>query len=95
VESISYRHFASQSVEDELRLNQIGGENLEVWISQKQFESVAYLDRKTLMDAVGKQWCDTAGITKCPTVVVRDEKTGKNLAIYHCMFSYSDLNPNP
>jgi hypothetical protein len=77
-----------------VRLNQIGGENLEVWISQKEFESVAYLDRKTLMDLVGKQWCEKVSISKCPTVVVRNEKTGANLAIYHCMFSYSDLNPN-
>lgn len=78
----------------DVKLKQLGGYNLEVWTPQKEFESSSYLDRKALMDATGKEWCTTTEFFMCPTVVVRDEKTGKNLAIYHCMFSYSDLNPN-
>jgi anti-sigma factor RsiW len=77
-----------------VELKQYGAYNLEIWIPQREFESITYLDRKALMDSVGSEWYKTAGFLLCSTVTVRDEKSGKNLAIYHCMFSYSDLNPD-
>jgi hypothetical protein len=78
----------------DVMLKQLGGYNLEVWIPQKEFESITYLDRKALMDSVGEEWYKTARFIRFSTVTVRDEKTGRNLAIYHCMFTYSDLNPS-
>jgi hypothetical protein len=79
----------------DVKLRQLGADNLEIWLPQKEFESITYLDRKALMDSVGAEWYKTAGFIQFSTVTVRDEKSGKNLAIYHCMFSYSDLNPGP
>jgi hypothetical protein len=86
--------FAEAFPVSHVELKQYGGFNLEIWIPQKQFVSITYLERKALMDSVGAEWYKTAGFLLCSTVTVRDEKSGKNLAIYHCMFSYSDLNPN-
>jgi hypothetical protein len=68
-----------------VRLRQLGGYNLEVWISQKDFESINYLDRKQLIDRIGVGWCRTAtddGWWWLPTISVRDERSGKALARY-------------
>jgi hypothetical protein len=86
--------FAQALPATDVKLKQLGGYNLEIWILQKEFESITYLDRKALMDSVGAEWYKTAGFIRFSTVTVRDEKSGKNLAIYHCLFGYSDLNPN-
>jgi hypothetical protein len=74
-----------------IELKQLGGFNLEVWISKKEFESISYLDRKTLLETVGKPWCDKFGGWKCPTITVRDDKGGKELGAYHCLFSRSTI----
>jgi hypothetical protein len=58
----------------DVELRQLGGYNLEIWIPQREFESISYLDRKALMDAAGRDWCTMADFLLCPTVVVRDEK---------------------
>ena len=82
----------SQSFQtDDVQLKQLGGFNLEVWIAKTNFESVSYLDRKSLLDGVGKGWCHSFGGWSCPTIVVRDEKSGKELASYHCLFGYAKI----
>jgi|GEM_PF-2978354 hypothetical protein len=70
----------------EIQVKQLGAFSLEVWISKKNFESVGYLDRKALVESVGKGWCDLYGGWMFPTVAVRDEKSGKELAVYHSLF---------
>ena len=73
---------------DDIQVKQLGAFNLEVWIAKTNFESVSYLNRKSLLESVGKGWCDGFGGWSCPTIAVRDEKTGKELASYHCLFRY-------
>src|ERR1017187_4105250 len=72
--------FAQALPATDVKLKQLGGGKLGIWI--------------VLMDSVGAEWYKTAGFIRFSTVTVRDEKSGKNLAIYHCLFGYSDLNPN-
>ena len=52
---------------------------------------MSYLNRKALLEIVGKNWCDSFGGWKCPTIIVRDDKGGKQLASYHCLFSYATI----
>lgn len=77
----------------EIQVKQLGGYSLEVWISRRDFESVGYLQRKGLIEIVGKGWCERYGGWTCPTVAVRDDKGGKELAVYHCLFSYATMEP--
>jgi hypothetical protein len=70
----------------EIQLKQLGSFSLEVWIQKKDFESVSYLERRSALKAVGKGWCDLYGGWMLPTVAVRDAKSGKELAAYHCLF---------
>lgn len=74
-----------------IELKKLGGFNLEVWISKQEFETISYLERKQLLETVGSAWCDRFGDWKCPTMVVRDDKAGKDLATYHCLFRYARI----
>ncbi len=78
-----------------VRVEQLRGFDVEVWVPLHDFDSVNYLDRKALIEQSGGQWCDNADSDWLfPTLTVRDAKTGKNLAVFHCLFRYSDLNPD-
>jgi hypothetical protein len=77
-----------------VRVEQLGGFNVEVWIPRHEFDSINYLDRKAFLEQTGAQWCDKVDGWSSPTVTVRDAGTGKNLAVFHCVFRYSDLNPD-
>jgi len=70
----------------EIQVKQLGAFSLEIWIQKKDFETVAYLERRSAVETVGKGWCDLYGGWMCPTVAVRDAKSGKELATYHCLF---------
>jgi hypothetical protein len=74
-----------------IELKQLGGFNLKVWISKHDFETVSYLDRKGLLETVGRSWCESFGGWKCPVIAVRDDKNGKEIASYHCLFSYAKI----
>jgi hypothetical protein len=75
----------------DVQVKQLGGFNLELWISKKNFESISYLDRKGVLETVGRGWCESYGGWECPTITVRDEKSGKELGSYHCLFSYAKI----
>jgi|ERR1035438_9375024 hypothetical protein len=70
----------------EIQVKQLGAFSLEIWIQKKDFESAAYLERRSAVEAVGKGWCDLYGGWMLPTVAVRDARSGKELAAYHCLF---------
>jgi hypothetical protein len=81
----------TSSFSTDIQLKQLGGYSLEIWISKKSFESVGYLDRKSILQSIGKDWCDKFGGWKSPTVVVRDATSGKDLATYHCTFGNTTI----
>jgi hypothetical protein len=78
----------------DVRIEQQGGFNVQVWIPRRAFESVDYLDRKAFMEASGNQWCNNADGASSPTLTVKDAGDAKSLAIFHCTFRYATMNPN-
>lgn len=84
--------FAVTMPQADVRLEQLGGFNLEIWISQHDFDSVAYPDRKGFVETVGKTWCGPAPYTLMPSVAIRDVRSGKEVAAYSCVFSYASLD---
>jgi hypothetical protein len=93
-----YKQFSERLTDADIRIEQRDGLNLEVWLSRSSFESLPYLGRKEFLDSVGKDWCDQPSrwsVTNfLPSITVRDAQNGKNLAVHHCLFSRSDLDPN-
>jgi hypothetical protein len=86
--------FAAQFDTFDIRVVQLGGFNVEVWIPRRNFDSVNYLDRKAFVETSGGAWCSSADGWTSPTLTVRDAGTAKALAVFHCTFRYSDMNPN-
>lgn len=78
----------------QIRLEQKGGFNLTVWMSD--FESVLYPDRKQFLQTVGQLWCEDkdigGGLVFLPSVEVRDIKDGKKLASYSCALSSASVD---
>jgi hypothetical protein len=79
----------SQLPATQLRLQQQGGFNLIVWMSD--FESVLYPDRRPFVQAIGRLWCENKEIRSelvfLPSVEIRDIRNGKTLASYSCTLS--------
>jgi len=80
----------------QLRLEQHGGFNLAIWVSQSDLESVPYPDRKSFIETVGRAWCEAPGLKShhgtLPSVTVRDVRSGNELASYSCVFSHASVN---
>lgn len=83
--------FAESYPSASVHLKQLGGYNLEIWIARRSFETLGYLDRKALLESVGKDWCDRFGGWECPAIVVREIKAGNRLGTYHCLFRYATI----
>jgi len=76
----------------ETRIQQRGGFNLEIFVAQRDFESVSYPDRTSFVKIVGTSWCDHVEKTWFPSVAIRDIRSGKELATYNCVLSYASLD---
>jgi hypothetical protein len=88
----SYDNYADADV----RVVQPGWGKLEAWVPGKDFKDMDYLDRKTLVESAGREWCGEASAWLLPLMTVRDLKSGKSLAVFHCLLSRSDMSPkNP
>jgi hypothetical protein len=86
--------FALDFLESEVRLDLLGGRNLEAWIPRKTFEMMPYPDRKEFVSNIGKTWCQTANPLIFPTLTIRDRTKGTKLATYSCVLSSTNLEPN-
>jgi hypothetical protein len=66
------------------RFELLKGANLDIYMTQGEFEGVAFPDRSSAIDRVGAAWCDEASLTFIPTVRIRDTRTGSTLGRYSC-----------
>jgi len=89
--AVAYQ-FALTIPQADIRLEQLGGFNLEVWITQHDFDSMPYPDRKGFVERVGKAWCGPVEQMLLPSLAIRDVHNGKELASYSCVFSYASLD---
>jgi hypothetical protein len=80
----------------EIRLQQHGGFNLDIWIRQHDIESVPYPDRKNFIQRIGQSWCEDSKVKTesvfLPSVQIRDVRTGKEWASYSCTLSHASIN---
>ena len=74
------------------RIEPYVGNNLKIFITKENFESVPYPDRKDFVSKVGKTWCNSVdSFWLLPSVYIRDIKSGKELASYSCTLRYAQL----
>jgi hypothetical protein len=80
----------------EVRVEQRGGFNLEVWVNKRDWESIPYPDRKGFTADAGKRWCEHPDIREkhvfLPSVKVRDLKNGADFASYSCLLASASIN---
>jgi hypothetical protein len=71
----------------EIRVPQGSGFGLQIWMSRGDFVSMAFPDRQTFLEAVGKRWCAWIDPWTLRSIVVSDMRTGKDPAVYGCLLS--------
>jgi len=76
----------------ETRIERMHGDNIDIFISRKDFESIPYPDRKETITRIGKSWRDFSSWYFFPSVRIRDVRTGEILADYSCTFNSSSLH---
>jgi hypothetical protein len=74
----------------DIRTNMVGDRNLEVWMPRGTLDNLAFKDREQFVTSTGMMWCqdDWQSNLLFSTLDMRDLKSGKKLATYHCTFSY-------
>jgi hypothetical protein len=82
----TYAVLNSQLIQADLRLVPMRGNNLEIYMTTAEFESVPYPDRGEFVDRVANAWCDRVDGIFLPSVKVRDIKLGEQLASRNCFF---------
>ena len=75
-----------------VRLEALGGYNLDIYIKQDEFEAVPYPDRAAVVEQVGKAWGDKVEHTYLPAVRFRDMKSGRILATYSCILNKATIH---
>jgi len=67
------------------RLELMGGNNLDIYVSRSSFEDVPYPDRQNAIREVGKAWCEKVTGFFFPAVRIRDVRSGKVMASFGCV----------
>lgn len=70
------------------RLELMKGNNLDIYVSRKAFEDVAFPDRPNFIEQVGKAWCVGVQTMFIPAVRLRDVRTGKVMGSYRCVLGH-------
>ena len=73
------------------RLELMKGNNLDIYVSRSSFEDVAFPDRPSVIENVGKAWCGRVTHVFMPTVQLRDVKSGKVMASYSCVLGRASV----
>ena len=68
----------------EFRIVRMSSENIDIFISRKDFETVSYPDRKDVIAQIGRSWGAFADWYCFASVRIRDVATGKVFADYSC-----------
>jgi hypothetical protein len=80
----------------QVRVEQRGGFNLNVWLNKRDLETIPYPDRKGFVEDAGKHWCEHPDIREkhvfLPSVKVRDLRDGADLASYSCTLASASIN---
>jgi hypothetical protein len=74
------------------RLELLKGQNLDIYLSKDEFQSVPYPDRSEAVAKVGRTWCKQVEHTFLPTIQFRDITTGSVLASYGCLMERPSLS---
>jgi hypothetical protein len=77
--------------ESAVRIDPRGGNNVDVYLKMKDFESVPYPDRGDFVKSVSQEWCANLGADQewlLPSVKIRDIRTGDVLASYNCVLGW-------
>jgi hypothetical protein len=69
------------------RIEQRRGNNVEVYLSKDDFESVPFPDRGRFVGDVGFAWCSNSSRSFLPSVVIRDLRSGDRFDTYNCLLS--------
>jgi hypothetical protein len=67
------------------RLEVMEGSNLDVYLTRKEFEDVAFPDRPSVLERVGKAWCKEVNHSYLPKLRIRDIRTGQEFGSFSCV----------
>jgi hypothetical protein len=73
------------------RIEVLDGANVDVFIPRREFEDIAFPDRRAVMREMGDVWCSGVPHLYLPEVRVRDIRTGEKLAAFACFSKRIDL----
>jgi hypothetical protein len=74
------------------RLEQLRGENLDIYLTTREFQEVPFPDRAEFINHIGTTWCAQVSCTFLPAVRFRDIETGQLLGTYWCCGILDFLN---
>lgn len=67
------------------RLERFKGDNLDIYLTVREFQKVQYPDRREFIERIGKVWCDRVSKAFLPAVQFRDISTGQLFGSYGCL----------
>jgi hypothetical protein len=66
------------------RLEFFEGNNLEIFLSQREFEAIPFPDRERVILSICRAWSKRVDHTYLPSVKIRDIRTGHTFVSYSC-----------
>jgi hypothetical protein len=64
------------------------GANIRLYLSKSTFESMPFPDRESVVETLGRQWCDGVNGAFLPVFSIHDIRDGKELARYGCTWHH-------
>ena len=77
------------------RLELLQGDNLNIYITRREFQSVPFPDRSDVLRKVGTKWCSLVDHIFLPAIEFRDISTGTSLGSYGCVSGSTWLAAEP
>ena len=72
----------------EIRLQPMRGNNLDIYVTKDDFESIPYPDRDNFVTSIGQGWCANVSNYFLPVVKIKDIRTGAIMDKCSCFYSY-------